>query len=114
MQATHRVGSIWSQGIAKGQQSDKRGLPRRANHRQAARLELLDATMVRTYLYAYIATADGKPDRVAIDRVMPEVRAVSRASARNSGSYGSDMSGKRASPGSTGPSAAPPGPRRPP
>ena len=36
---------------------------------------VVDRTFVRTYLYAYIATSDGKPDRAAIDRVMPEVRA---------------------------------------
>ncbi len=36
---------------------------------------VVDRSFVRTYLYAYIATADGKPDRAAIDRVMPEVRA---------------------------------------
>ncbi len=36
---------------------------------------VIDRTFVRTYLYAYIATADGKPDRAAIDRVMPNVRA---------------------------------------
>jgi glutathione S-transferase len=36
---------------------------------------VIDRTMVRTYLYAYIATADGKPDRAAIERVMPDVRA---------------------------------------
>ncbi len=36
---------------------------------------VIDRTFVRTYLYAYIATADGKPDRAAIDRVMPDVRA---------------------------------------
>jgi glutathione S-transferase len=36
---------------------------------------VIDRTFIRTYLYAYIATADGKPDRAAIERVMPEVRA---------------------------------------
>lgn len=36
---------------------------------------LVDRTFIRTYLFAYIATSDGKPDRAAIDRVMPEVRA---------------------------------------
>jgi glutathione S-transferase len=36
---------------------------------------VVDRTFVRTYLYAYIATSDGKPDRAAIDRVMPDVRA---------------------------------------
>jgi glutathione S-transferase len=36
---------------------------------------VIDRSFVRTYLYAYIATSDGKPDRAAIDRVMPEVRA---------------------------------------
>jgi glutathione S-transferase len=36
---------------------------------------VVDRTFVRTYLYAYIRTSDGKPDRAAIDRVMPEVRA---------------------------------------
>ena len=36
---------------------------------------VIDRTFVRTYLYAYIATADGKPDHAAIDRVMPDVRA---------------------------------------
>jgi glutathione S-transferase len=35
---------------------------------------VVDRTFVRTYLYAYIVTPDGKPDRAAIDRVMPEVR----------------------------------------
>ena len=35
----------------------------------------VDRSFVRTYLYAYIATSDGKPDRAVIDRVMPEVRA---------------------------------------
>jgi glutathione S-transferase len=36
----------------------------------------MDRTLVRTYLSAYIApkTADGKPDRAAIDAVMPMVR----------------------------------------
>lgn len=36
---------------------------------------LIDRTLVRTYLFAYIAprTADGKPDRQAIDAVMPAV-----------------------------------------
>jgi glutathione S-transferase len=35
-----------------------------------------DRTLIRTYLYAYIApgTPDGKPDRAAIDAVMPAVR----------------------------------------
>jgi glutathione S-transferase len=36
---------------------------------------VIDRSFVRTYLYAYIATSDGKPDRAAIERVMPEVRA---------------------------------------
>ena len=36
---------------------------------------VVDRTMVRTYLYAYIATADGKPDSAAIERVMPDVHA---------------------------------------
>ena len=36
---------------------------------------VIDRTFVRTYLYAYIATSDGKPDRAAIERVMPDVRA---------------------------------------
>lgn len=37
----------------------------------------IDRTLIRTYLYAYIApkTPDGKPDRAAIDAVMPAVRA---------------------------------------
>jgi len=36
----------------------------------------IDRTLIRTYLYAYIAptTADGKPDRQAIEAVMPAVR----------------------------------------
>jgi glutathione S-transferase len=36
----------------------------------------MDRTLIRTYLFAYIApkTADGKPDRAAIDAVMPMVR----------------------------------------
>jgi glutathione S-transferase len=38
---------------------------------------LIDRTLIRTYLFAYIApkTADGTPDRAAIEAVMPEVRA---------------------------------------
>jgi glutathione S-transferase len=37
---------------------------------------VMDRTLVRTYLFAYIApkTADGAPDRAAIDAVMPAVR----------------------------------------
>src|ERR1700688_4323525 len=37
---------------------------------------VIDRTLIRTYLFAYIApkTADGKPDRAAIDAVMPMVR----------------------------------------
>ena len=37
---------------------------------------VMDRTLIRTYLYAYIAakTPDGKPDRVAIQAVMPAVR----------------------------------------
>jgi glutathione S-transferase len=37
---------------------------------------VMDRTLIRTYLSAYIApkTADGKPDRAAIDAVMPMVR----------------------------------------
>jgi glutathione S-transferase len=37
---------------------------------------VVDRTIIRTYLFAYIAprTADGKPDRAAIDAVMPAVR----------------------------------------
>ena len=37
---------------------------------------VIDRTLVRTYLFAYIApkTADGSPDRQAIDAVMPAVR----------------------------------------
>jgi glutathione S-transferase len=37
---------------------------------------VMDRTLIRTYLYAYIAakTADGKPDRAAIDAVLPAVR----------------------------------------
>jgi glutathione S-transferase len=36
----------------------------------------IDRTLIRTYLYAYIVPkgADGKPDRAAIDAVMPAVR----------------------------------------
>lgn len=36
----------------------------------------IDRTLIRTYLFAYIApgTADGKPNRAAIDAVMPAVR----------------------------------------
>ncbi|MFI5001490.1 MAG: glutathione S-transferase family protein [Reyranellales bacterium] len=38
---------------------------------------VIDRTLIRTYLFAYIApgTADGKPNRAAIDSVMPDVRA---------------------------------------
>src|SRR3984893_6046463 len=34
---------------------------------------VIDRTVIRTYLYAYIAqkTSDGKPDRAAIEAVMP-------------------------------------------
>jgi glutathione S-transferase len=37
---------------------------------------VIDRTLIRTYLVAYIApgTADGKPNRAAIDAVMPAVR----------------------------------------
>lgn len=37
---------------------------------------VMDATLIRTYLFAYIApkTSDGTPDRAAIDAVMPAVR----------------------------------------
>jgi glutathione S-transferase len=37
---------------------------------------VIDRTLVRTYLFAYIAakTTDGSPDRAAIDAVMPAVR----------------------------------------
>jgi glutathione S-transferase len=37
---------------------------------------VMDATLIRTYLYAYIApkTSDGKPDRRAIEAVMPAMR----------------------------------------
>jgi glutathione S-transferase len=37
---------------------------------------LMDRTLIRTYLFAYIApkTADGAPDREAIEEVMPAVR----------------------------------------
>ena len=37
---------------------------------------VIDATLIRTYLFAYIApnTPDGKPDRAAIEAVMPAVR----------------------------------------
>src|SRR3954468_217831 len=37
---------------------------------------VIDRTMIRTYLFAYIApkTADGKPDRQAIDAVLPALR----------------------------------------
>ena len=36
----------------------------------------MDRTLIRTYLYAYIAakTLDGRPDRAAIDAVLPAVR----------------------------------------
>lgn len=36
----------------------------------------VDRTVIRTYLYAYIApkTADGSPDRAAIEAVLPELR----------------------------------------
>ena len=38
---------------------------------------VMDRTLIRTYLYAYIAakTPDGKPDRAAIEAVLPAVRA---------------------------------------
>lgn len=38
---------------------------------------MMDRTLIRTYLFAYIApkSADGQPDREAIDGVMPAVRA---------------------------------------
>ncbi len=38
---------------------------------------VMDRTMIRTYLFAYIAAriGGGKPDRQAIDAVLPEVRA---------------------------------------
>jgi len=37
---------------------------------------VMDRTLIRTYLFAYIApaTADGAPDRAAIEAVMPAVR----------------------------------------
>jgi glutathione S-transferase len=37
---------------------------------------VIDRTLIRTYLFAYIApkTLDGKPDRAAIDAVMPALR----------------------------------------
>ena len=38
---------------------------------------VMDRTLIRTYLYAYIAAAktpDGRPDRATIDAVMPAVR----------------------------------------
>jgi glutathione S-transferase len=37
---------------------------------------VMDRTLIRTYLFAYIApkTADGEPDREAIDAVLPAVR----------------------------------------
>ena len=37
---------------------------------------VMDRTLIRTFVYAYIApkTSDGKPDRAAIDAVMPTVR----------------------------------------
>lgn len=37
---------------------------------------VIDPTLIRTYLYAYIApnTADGKPDRRAIEAIMPAVQ----------------------------------------
>ena len=37
---------------------------------------VMDRTLIRTYIYAYIApkTADGEPDREAIDAVMPALR----------------------------------------
>jgi glutathione S-transferase len=50
---------------------------------------LMDRTLIRTYLYAYIApkTADGKPDREVIEAVMPELReqigVLDRAVAKN-------------------------------
>jgi glutathione S-transferase len=55
-----------------------------AEPRQAALTEqwvsltntVIDRTLIRTYLFAYIApgTPDGKPNRAAIDAVMPAVR----------------------------------------
>src|ERR1700694_1108598 len=50
---------------------------------------LMDRTLIRTYLYAYIApkTADGEPDREAIEAVMPALReqigVLDRAVAKN-------------------------------
>jgi glutathione S-transferase len=50
---------------------------------------LMDRTLIRTYLYAYIApkTADGKPDRELIEAVMPALReqigVLDRAVAKN-------------------------------
>jgi glutathione S-transferase len=37
---------------------------------------VIDRTLIRTYLFAYIApnTADGRPDRAAIEAVMPALR----------------------------------------
>jgi glutathione S-transferase len=35
---------------------------------------VMDRTLIRTYLYAYIAPADAGPDRAAIEAVMPAVR----------------------------------------
>jgi glutathione S-transferase len=50
---------------------------------------LMDRTLIRTYLYAYIApkTADGRPDREVIEAVMPALReqigVLDRAVAKN-------------------------------
>src|SRR5258707_14820564 len=50
---------------------------------------VIDRTLIRTYLFAYIAPgiADGKPNRAAIDAVMPAVRAqgavLDKAGAKN-------------------------------
>ena len=33
----------------------------------------IDRTLIRTYLFAYIATPDGKPNRAAIEAVLPEM-----------------------------------------
>jgi glutathione S-transferase len=45
---------------------------------------MIDRTLIRTYLYAYIApgTADRKPNRAAIDAVMPQVPSNSAFSTR--------------------------------
>jgi hypothetical protein len=46
---------------------------------------VMDRTLIRTYISAYIApkTSDGKPDRAAIEAVMPAVREASCWHARS-------------------------------